>query len=73
MSPADLRAFWRRTTAALQQTPMRAICTDAAAQSGRESVTSLEGFIIVRLLLAPLGLLPHHKPTNPDTRNKRGV
>jgi cephalosporin-C deacetylase-like acetyl esterase len=41
MSPADLHAFWRRTTESLQQTPVCAICTDAAAQSGRASVTSL--------------------------------
>ncbi len=41
MSPADLHAFWRRTTETLQQTPVRATCTDAPAQSGREYVTSL--------------------------------
>ena len=41
MSPADLHAFWRRTTETLQQTPVRATCTDAATQSGREYVTSL--------------------------------
>src|SRR2546425_12600171 len=41
MSPADLHAFWRRTTETLQQTPLRATRTDAAAQSGREYVTSL--------------------------------
>src|SRR5262245_12900471 len=41
MFPADLHAFWRRTTETLQQTPVRATCTDAAAQSGREYVTSL--------------------------------
>ena len=41
MSPADLHAFCRRTTETLQQTPVRATCTDAPAQSGREYVTSL--------------------------------
>jgi cephalosporin-C deacetylase len=41
MSPADLHAFWRRTIETLQQTPARATCTDAPAQSGREYVTSL--------------------------------
>jgi cephalosporin-C deacetylase len=41
MSPADLHAFWRRTTEILRQTPLRATRTDAAAQSGREYVTSL--------------------------------
>ena len=40
MSPADLHAFWRRTTGTLQQTPLRATRTDAATQSGREYVTS---------------------------------
>jgi hypothetical protein len=39
--PADLHAFWRRTTESLQQIPLRATCTDAPAQSGREYVTSL--------------------------------
>ena len=41
MPPADLHAFWRRTTETLQQTPLCATRTDAAAQSGREYVTSL--------------------------------
>ena len=41
MSPAALHAFWQRTTETLQQTPVRAACTDAAAQSGREYITSL--------------------------------
>ena len=41
MSPADLHAFWRRTSESLQQTPVRATLTEAAVQSGREYVTSL--------------------------------
>jgi cephalosporin-C deacetylase-like acetyl esterase len=41
MSPADLHAFWQRTTETLQQTPVRATCTDAPAQSGREYATFL--------------------------------
>jgi len=41
MSPADLRTFWRQTTETIQQTLLRATRTDAAAQSGREYVTSL--------------------------------
>src|ERR671915_897255 len=41
MSPADLHAFWRRTTETLQQTPLQAKLTEAPEQSGREYVTSL--------------------------------
>ena len=41
MSPADLHAFWRRTTESMQQTPIGATCTDAPTQGGREYVTSL--------------------------------
>jgi cephalosporin-C deacetylase len=41
MSPADLHAFWQRTIESLQQIPLRATCTHAPPQSGREYVTSL--------------------------------
>src|SRR5262249_11393112 len=41
MTPADLHAFGRRTTEALQQPPLRATRIDAVVQSGREYVTSL--------------------------------
>lgn len=41
MSPVDLQAFWQRTTAELQHTPIHATLTDAPEQSGREYTTSL--------------------------------
>lgn len=47
MAPTDLLAFWQRTKAELQQTPINASLTPAPEQSGREYVTScvtLESF-----------------------------
>ncbi len=59
MSATDLHVFWHRTTAALQQTLMRATCTDATAQSGHEYATSLsarrEAHPIVSPTTAALG------------------
>ena len=40
MLPADLHAFWQRTRAELQQTPINATLTIAPEHSGREYVTS---------------------------------
>lgn len=40
MAPTDLLAFWQETIELLQEMPMRAVITDAPAQSGREYVTS---------------------------------
>ena len=38
MSPADLHAFWRRTTETLQQTPARATCYVAAHPEARQAI-----------------------------------